>query len=346
MTIDTHNLPIRPRVAFFALDGVQSLDVTGPMEAFAVANRFGATYDLLLASEHGNPIRTHAGLTLGPAPRLAELSPDIDTLVLCGGSEEAMISAYEEGTLPKLLREAAGRSRRIVSICTGAFVLAATGLLDGRRAATHWSSAARFRQMFPQVELDADVIFVADPPYYSSAGVTAGIDLSLALIEADHGPRMALSIARELVLFLRRPGGQAQFSAGVSIPAQGPAPIVALATRILEDPSGRLNGEGRQVYDLARSVNMSERSFFRSFSKVIGITPAKFVEEARVNRAKTLLEETEDLLDQVSYEAGFGSVDALLRSFHRNVGVTPAMYRERFKIGGGAPQSGRASLRF
>lgn len=337
MTVDTRKLPTKLRVAFFALDGVQSLDVTGPMEAFAVANRFGANYDLLLSSEHNTPIRTHAGITLGPVLPLVELPREIDTLVLCGGSEEAMLSAYEEGTVPKLLRKAAGQARRIVSICTGAFVLAATGLLDGRRATTHWSSAARFKQTFPQVALDADVIFVADPPYYSSAGVTAGIDLSLALIEADHGSRMALAVARELVLFLRRPGGQAQFSTGIHIPAEGPGPIIALATRILEDPSGRLHGEGRQVCDLARSINMSERNFFRTFSRVIGTTPAKFVEEARVNRAKTLLEDTDDLLDQVGYKAGFGSVDALIRSFHKNVGITPINYRERFKIGGTAP---------
>ena len=332
MTIDPRNLPHQPVVAFFALDGVQTLDVTGPMEAFAVANRFGAAYDLRLCSEHGRPISTHAGLELGPAGQLDELPFEIDTLIICGGAEESMISAYREGRVPEKLRGLAGRSRRIVSICTGAFVLAATGLLDGRRAATHWNSAERFRQMFPHVKLDADVIFVADPPYYSSAGVTAGIDLSLALIESDHGSRMALSIARELVLFLRRPGGQTQFSTGINLPNTGPPAIVALATRILEDPSGRVHSEGRQVSDLAGIVNMSDRSFFRSFRRTVGTTPAKFVEEARVIRAKTLLEETGKLLDEVAFDSGFGSVDALLRSFQKIVGITPTAYRERFRI--------------
>ena len=148
---------------------------------------------------------------------------------------------------------------------------------------------------------------------------------------------MALSIARELVLFLRRPGGQAQFSTGISIPNAGPEPIVALATRILEDPSGRVHGEGRKVSDLAGIVNMSERSFFRSFRRTIGTTPARFVEEARANRAKTLLEETGSLLDEVAYDAGFGSVDAMLRSFQKIVGITPTAYRERFRISPSAP---------
>lgn len=243
-----------------------------------------------------------------------------------------MLRAHREGrVIPAILKRAAS-TRRIVSICTGAFVLAATGLLDGRRAATHWDSADRFRELFPQVDLDADVIFVADPPYYSSAGVTAGIDLSLALIEADHGPHMALSIARELVLFLRRSGGQSQFSTGIHIPSRGPQPIVDLATRILEDPSGRHNGEGRQVPDLAGLVNMSDRTFFRTFREVVGTTPAKFVEEARVHRARSLLEETERLLDEVAFDSGYGSVDALHRAFQKSLGITPVSYRERFRL--------------
>ncbi|WP_280652858.1 AraC family transcriptional regulator [Jannaschia formosa] len=211
MTYDPHNPPrgeARPRrVAFFALEGVQSLDVTGPMEAFAVSTRFGAAYDLVLCSEDGSSIGTHAGLSLGPAVPLASLSEPIDTLVICGGSEAAMLAARDAGTTLDVVRVQASRARRVVSICTGAFVLAAAGLLDGRRAATHWNAADRFRALFPQVDLDADAIYVSDPPFYSSAGVTAGIDLSLALIEEDHGARIALSVARELVLFLRRPGG-------------------------------------------------------------------------------------------------------------------------------------------
>lgn len=335
MTYDPHISPKPRRIAFFALDGVQSLDVTGPMEAFAVANRFGGAYGLDLCSVSSAPIRTHAGISLGPAAPLDAL-PAVDTLVVCGGSEDAMMAAWTDGTTLDALRAQASRARRVVSICTGAFVLAAAGMLDGRRAATHWNAAARFRELFPNVALDADAIYVADPPFYTSAGVTAGIDLSLALIEADHGSRVARAVARELVLFLRRPGGQAQFGVGVDLPSSGSEPILRLAARILEDPSGQLHGEGRRVPELAALAGMSERTFLRAFAAATGTTPARFVEEARLTRAKSLLEETTLGLEQVAFEAGYGSVDALLRSFHTRLGVTPGSYRARFAVAGTA----------
>ena len=330
MTYDPHIPPKLRRIAFFALDGVQSLDVTGPMEAFAVANRFGGTYELSLCSMTATPIRTHAGISLGPVAPLDALTA-VDTFVVCGGSEDAMMAAWEDGTTLDVLKAQASRSRRVVSICTGAFVLAAAGMLDGRRAATHWNAAARFRKLFPNVALDDDAIYVADPPFYTSAGVTAGIDLTLSLIEADHGSGVARAVARELVLFLRRPGGQTQFGAGIELNAKTPGPIAQLAARILEDPSGQIYGEGRQVPELAACVNMSERSFLRAFSKAIGSTPAKFVEQARLTRAKTLLEETFHPLERVAHEAGYGSVDTLLRAFQKKVGITPGDYRDRFR---------------
>ena len=317
------------------MDGVQSLDVTGPMEAFAVAGLFGGAYDLGLYALTAAPIQTNAGICLGPVTPLHDM-PAVDTLVVCGGSEKAMTAAWQDGATLDLLRTHAARARRVVSICTGAFVLAAAGLLDGRRATTHWKTAARFQEIFPDVVLDADAIYVADPPFYTSAGVTAGIDLSLALIEADHGPRVARSVARELVLFLRRPGGQAQFGAGIDLSATTPGPISELAMKILEDPSGRHHAEGRHVAALAALVNMSERTFLRAFSKAIGMTPAKFVEEARLTRAKTLLEDTTHPLEKIAFEAGFGSVDALVRSFQKKVGITPGAYRNRFRSGGSA----------
>jgi transcriptional regulator GlxA family with amidase domain len=328
------NRPQRPpnpvTVAFLALDGVQGLDVLGPMEAFAVAGRYGAAYDLRLASAAGTPIRTHAGPELGPAVALADLPSSLDTLVLCGGSEATMRQAWQDGAVVGAIRDRAPRVRRLVSICSGAFLLAATGLLDGRRAATHWQSAPVFRQLFPDVQLDADAIFVVDPPYYTSAGVTAGIDLTLALIEADYGSRVALAVARELVLFLRRPGGQAQFSAGMALSASGPKPLAALAARILDDPSGRRSGEGRTTADLAAAVAMGERTFLRAFRKATGTTPGRFVEEARLARAKLLLEQTADPLDRIAFDAGYGSVDGLTRAFRRAMGLTPGAYRARF----------------
>ncbi|MFN3954831.1 MAG: GlxA family transcriptional regulator [Pararhodobacter sp.] len=319
---------IRP-VAFFALDGVQTLDVTGPMEVFAVANTFGAQYALHLASASGATIQTHAGLQLGPATRLAALPSSLDTLVVCGGSEAAMRAASTEGSTTAWLRAHAPALRRVVSICTGAFVLAAAGLLDGRRATTHWRTVALFEKLFPQVRLEADAIFVSDPPFHTSAGVTAGIDLALALVEADHGPELALAVARELVLFLRRPGGQTQFSQGAGLQAQGEPRITRLAARILDDPAGQA-GEGRSLPALAAAVGMSERSFLRAFRKATGQSPARFVEEARLARARALLEASDDPLERVAERAGYGSCDSLFRAFRKSVGITPQDYRLRF----------------
>jgi transcriptional regulator GlxA family with amidase domain len=332
-TIVSHILPMaRPKtIAFFALAGVQTLDVTGPMEVFALANRIRpGSYDLMLASSTGQRIPTHAGLDLGPARPLALLPEGLDTLVICGGSEAAMRDAWETGTELPWLRDRAPDLRRIVSICTGAFVLAASGLLDGRRATTHWAACDEFRRLFPSVTLEPDAIFVCDPPYFTSAGVTAGIDLSLSLVEADHGAEVALAIARELVLFLRRPGGQSQFSAGAKLQAQGVSRLQMLVTSILDDPGGQVSGQGRTVPDLAQAAGMSERSFARVFVAETGLTPARFVEEARLTRAKALLEAGEDPLDRIAERAGYGATDGLHRAFQKALNISPGAYRARF----------------
>ena len=322
----------QPRsIAFFAIDGVQTLDVTGPMEVFALANRFRpGSYDLMLASPTGGPIHTHAGLDIGPARRLTLLPDGLDTLVVCGGSDAAMRAAWAAGTELSWLQARAPEFRRIVSICTGAFVLAATGLLDGRRATTHWAACDTFRQLFPAVTLEPDAIFVSDPPYYTSAGVTAGIDLSLALVEADQGAEIALAIARELVLFLRRPGGQSQFSAGANLQAQGQSRLKRLVAAILDDPGGQISGQGRTVPELARVAGMSERSFARVFRAETGLTPALFVEQARLTRAKSLLETTTDPLDRIAERAGYGASDGLYRAFQKELHISPSAYRARF----------------
>lgn len=318
------------KLVFFALDGVQSLDVIGPMEVFAVANRFGGDYELVLASFSGEPITTHAGLTLGPAAALGALPRRVDTIVVCGGSQDAMLAARSKGSALAWLRQAPSSARRIVGICTGAFILAAAGLLDGRRATTHWASIDTFRRIFPRVALEPNAIYVCDPPIYTSAGVTTGIDLCLALVEADHGSQTALAVARELVLFLRRPGGQSQFSAGASLQVAGEPRIARLATEILDDPAGRVSARARSVPALADAVGMSERSFLRAFRKSTGMSPGRFVEEARLARAKALLETSEDPLKRVAELSGYGSLDSLLRTFQKRLGVTPSDYRKRF----------------
>jgi transcriptional regulator GlxA family with amidase domain len=315
-------------VAIVALDGVQSLDVVGPMEVFAVANRFTpgqVGYRLMLASTTPGTITTHAGLELGPAGALDALPDSIDTVVLAGGSEAAMQGAVLEGRLVDWLRFRSNRSRRMASVCTGAFLLAAAGLLDGRRASTHWNNCQQFRELFPAVRLEPDAIFVVDPPFYTSAGVTAGIDLCLALVEEDFGHQVALAVARELVLFLRRPGGQSQFGAGLDIGPLGHSRMDELIAAIFEDPTGDLD-----VPSLARRAAMSERSFARRFRHKTGMAPGGFVEQARLMRAKHLLETSDWPLKRVGERAGFGSTDAMQRSFQKKLGITPNEYRARF----------------
>ncbi len=343
----SHILPTtQPRtIAFFALDGVQTLEVTGPMEVFALANRFRpGSYDLMLASPTGGPIHSHAGLDIMPARQLSLLPDGLDTLVVCGGSEAVMRAAWAAGTELSWLQARAPELRRVVSICTGAFVLAATGLLDGRRAPTHWAAGDTFRQLFPTVTLEPDAIFVSDPPYYSSAGVTAGIDLSLALVEADQGVEIALAIAHELVLFLRRPRGQSQFSAGANLQAQGQSRLKRLVAAILEEPGGQINRQGRIEPDLAHVAGMSERSFARFFCAEIGLTSALFVEQARLTRAKSLLETSTDPLDRIAERAWYGASDGLYRAFQKKLLISPSAYRARFskekRLPSGGPGKG------
>jgi transcriptional regulator GlxA family with amidase domain len=317
------------QTAILGFDGVQSLDVVGPMEVFAVANLHSPPglkpYKITLASLSGGEILTHAGLRLAGAVALKDLPDDIDTIIIAGGSEDALRAAIEDQSVLRWLTDRALRTRRIASVCTGAFVLAASGLLDGRRATTHWNRCAMLQQLCPAVRVEPNAIFIAEPPFYTSAGVTAGIDLCLSLVEADCGSAVALAVARELVLFMRRPGGQSQFSAGLQIQADATPRMRELLTAIIEDPSGDLSGTA-----LADRLAMTERTFSRNFRKETGLTPTQFVEAARVDRAKVLLETSDWPLTRVAGRAGFGSVDSLHRAFLKRVGTTPGFYRDRF----------------
>lgn len=314
------------KIALVGYPGAQSLDVVGPLEVFSMANRFGDPqgYDVILASPAGGPIVCNSGLELGGSVALADLPDGIDTVLVAGGSEDALRRAADPGLLD-WLNERARTSRRIGSVCSGAFILAAAGVLDGRRATTHWGFCDAMRSFRPAVKLEPDAIFVVDPPFYTSAGVTAGIDLSLALVEADQGPEAALAVARNLVLFMRRPGGQTQFSAGLNVQASAAPRLRRLIAEVTADPSGDLS-----VPRLAERAGMSERTFSRVFRKETGVGPATFVEMARVDRAKALLETSDWPLARVGERAGFGSVEGLHRAFNKRVGVTPGEYRERF----------------
>jgi transcriptional regulator GlxA family with amidase domain len=326
------------KVALIGYEGAQSLDIVGPMEVFSMANRFSdaPAYEIMLASADGGTIACNSGLALGGSVALEDLPEDLDTILVAGGSKDAL-RRESGGRVPEWLNRRAGTTRRIGSVCSGAFVLAATGMLDGRRATTHWDFCDEMRRFRPAVQLEPDAIFVADPPYYTSAGVTAGIDLCLSLVEADFGPQLALDVARNLVLFMRRPGGQTQYSAGLNVQVAASPRLRQLIAEISADPCGALS-----VPELAARAAMSERTFSRVFQKETGVGPAAFVEIARVNRAKALLETSDWPLARVAERAGFGGVEGLHRAFNKRVGVTPGDYRQRFgRSGGNDPMTTR-----
>jgi transcriptional regulator GlxA family with amidase domain len=314
------------KIALVGYPGAQSLDLVGPLEVFSMANRIGgaAVYELILASPAGGTIVCNSGLQLAGSTSLQELPEDLDTVLVAGGSDAALREVADEGVL-EWLRQRAATSRRIGSVCSGAFILAAAGLLDGRRATTHWGFCEAISNFRPAVMLEPDAIFVADPPFYTSAGVTAGIDLCLSFVEADHGPRLALAVARNLVLFMRRPGGQTQYSAGLNVQQAATPRLRQLIADVSADPQGDLS-----VPRLAERAAMSERTFARVFQKETGVGPAAFVEIARINRAKALLETSDWPLARIAERSGFGSVDALHRAFNKRVGATPGEFRQRF----------------
>jgi transcriptional regulator GlxA family with amidase domain len=304
---------------------VMAMDVCGPMEAFAMANFYAdrSLYRLSIAAVTTDPVKTSIGFCIVPNYALADLNSPIDTLLVAGG--HGYVAALRDRALTDWLREAAPRARRHGSICTGAFPLAASGLLDGKRATTHWSRASSFARDFPSTRLEVDSIFVRDGQTYTSAGISAGIDLALAMIEEDHGRTLALRVARSLVVFLKRPGGQSQFSTHLqaqfsSVPAIRKAQEWALA-HLSEDLS---------VKTLAGHVGMSERNFRRLFVDELGETPREYVERIRLDEARRQIEDTNLPAQAVARQCGFRTMDSLRRAFVRRLGVTPQWYRARF----------------
>lgn len=320
------------RIAIVGYDGVQALDLVGPWEVFAMANNYAgfAAYEPIMASPRGGVIVSNSGLRLEGTTALADLPAELDTVLVGGGHETGLRAMAESGAV-EWLRARQPATRRMGSVCSGALVLAATGLLDGRRATTHWGVCEALRELRPAVRVEPDAIFVADPPFYTSAGVTAGIDLCLSFVEADCGPDVALAVARNLVLFMRRPGGQSQYSAGLNVQAAALPQVRRLVADLTADPTGDLS-----LPVLADRAGMSERTFSRVFQRETGTTPAAFVEMARVDRAKALLETSDWPLARVAERAGFGSLDGLHRAFQKRVNATPGEYRQRF---GRAPQA-------
>ncbi|RKE20008.1 GlxA family transcriptional regulator [Streptomyces sp. TLI_171] len=303
-------------VLMVLFDGVQSLDVTGPVEVFDGA---GAAYALTTASPGGLPVRTTSGLTLLPDADLAQVGP-AHTLVVPGGSGARQ---YGSG-LPARIAELAGGAERIVSVCTGTFLLAEAGLLAGRRVTTHWRHSATLAARHPELTVDPEPIWVRDGPFWSSAGITSGIDLALALVEEDHGREVALAIARSLVVFLRRPGGQAQFSAQLSAQLAERDPVREVQRWITEHPEDDLS-----VESLARRAALSPRQFARVFAADVGVTPGRYVASARLEAARRRLEDTRDGVEQIARACGYGSAEAMRRAFARTLATTPADYRRR-----------------
>ena len=316
------------RVWIVAFPGAQVLDVTGPWEVFALANRAGDTraprYAVSVVAPSAGAIATSGGLALVAQRTLAQATGPVDTLIVAGG--EGTRPHRRDGRLVRWITRAARRARRVASVCTGAFLLAEAGLLDGRRATTHWAMCDALARRFPAVRVERDPIFVRDGHVFTSAGITAGIDLALQLVEEDCGRDVALTVARWLVMFLRRPGGQSQFSAQLSAQLAERDGLRDVQGWIAEHPEAELT-----VPALARRAHMSPRNFARAFRRETGVTPAAYVEAQRVEAARRLLETTAGNVAEVAAACGFGRPETMHRAFRRVLGVAPAQYRRHFR---------------
>jgi transcriptional regulator GlxA family with amidase domain len=314
-------------IELLAFPLVQLLDVTGPIQVFASANDFvleaggRPPYELKVVAQGGAQVTASAGLKLSTLP-LTLGGATVDTLMVAGG--QGVEAAAVDPVIIEWVQARAKRARRIASVCTGAFLLAASGLLDGRRAVTHWSFCAELARRFPKVRVESDPIFVRDGAVWSSAGVTAGLDLALALVEEDLGRTVALAVARYLVVFMKRPGGQAQFSTALSLQAADDE-FAALHEWISNHLSDDL-----PLPVLADQAGMSERSFSRHYAEATGLTPARAIERLRVEAARRLLSESGLPVKRICQRCGFGSEETMRRSFLRLLAVTPQDYRTRF----------------
>ncbi|WP_062982597.1 GlxA family transcriptional regulator [Nocardia anaemiae] len=315
------------RVVFLVFPGVQALDLVGPMEVFHGASQMvDGAYTVEIVGGGSQPVTSSSGLLIQPTVDLAHCSGPIDTLLVAGGLP-GVRAAEQDEELISWLQSAARRSRRVGSVCNGALLLARAGVLDGRRATTHWAACEELACRYPQVAVEGDPIFVRDGRVWTSAGVTAGMDLTLALVEDDLGRAVALEIARWLVLFLQRPGGQSQFSAQLVAQRAERRPLRELQAWITDNVAADL-----RVEVLAERACMSPRHFARAFRQEVGVTPAAYVEMARVEIARQALLDTDASIDAVAARCGFGTPETMRRAFHRRLGVGPANYRARFRL--------------
>jgi transcriptional regulator GlxA family with amidase domain len=319
-------------VVIVVFEGVDLLDITGPPEVFSLVRREvgeAADYRVVLAAATMDPVTTAAGVRVLPDMTFEEaVAGRIDTLLVPGAVEadrERGVRAVTDPSVVSWVRTLAGGARRVASVCVGAHLLAAAGLLDGRRATTHWSTARQLAAEHPEVEVDADPIFVRDGAVWTGAGISACLDLSLALVADDLGEAVALRVARQLVMYLKRPGGQSQFSVPLE-PVSGSRRVEDLRHHVL-----RCAGEPLTVADVAAHAHVSERQLTRIFKAELGMTPGAYIESVRVERARQRLETTDDTLEHIAGTCGFGTVDTLVRAFRRRLGTTPTEYRRRFR---------------
>ncbi len=317
-------------VVILGYPGVQALDMVGPFDVFtgatlnlAAQGRHEDGYDVTVASVGGQPVTTGTGLALVAQP-LPDPQASIDTVVLPGGY--GLDDARKNPDVVEWVKAVSGTARRVVSVCTGAFLAAQAGLLDGCRATTHWAFAGELAREFPSVTVDPDPIYVqSSPTVWTAAGVTAGIDLALSLVEDDHGTDVAQTVARYLVLYLRRSGGQSQFAAPVWMPRAKRAPIRDVQESIEAEP-----GAAHSICELARRAAMSPRHFSRVFTDEVGEAPGAYVDRIRTEAARRQLEETDDTVTAIAVRCGFGTAETMRRNFVRRMGISPDQYRKAF----------------
>jgi transcriptional regulator GlxA family with amidase domain len=332
------------RIGFIGFDGVVAIDLAGPADAFATAKiREGRDeprpcYEVLTIGLSKQPFASDSGIVFAPQKTL-KTAPALDTLIIPGG--KGLQTQHINRMVSAFVKARSGHTRRIVSICTGIYGLASTGLLSGRKVTTHWRYAHDVGRRFPDLQVHDNAIFIKDGPFYTSAGATAGIDLSLALIEEDYGPRVALAVARELVVYLKRSGGQEQYSEPLQFQTQSVSRLSVLTTWILS----HLN-ENLSVEALATEACLCPRHFARRFKIEFGTTPGDFVERLRLDEARRRLSIGNSSVKNVGTSVGFKSADAFRRAFERRLGVNPSDYRERFAtdVNGALPRRRRREL--
>ncbi|MFI9365643.1 GlxA family transcriptional regulator [Kitasatospora sp. NPDC053057] len=319
-------------IVIVLFEGVDLLDVTGPPEVFSLVRRETADatgYRVVLAAATIEPVTTAAGVRILPDLTFdqAAAAGGIDTLLVPGAVEvdNGRVQALTDPAVVDHVRTLAARARRVASVCVGAHLLAAAGLLDGKRATTHWSTAGQLAAEYPQIEVDADPIFIREGEVWTGAGISACLDLSLALVAEDFGEEFALRVARQLVMYLKRPSGQSQFSVPLE-PVSTTRRIEELRHHILRNLSDRLT-----VPDLAAHTHVSERQLVRIFKTELGTTPSAYIESARVELARHRLESGDDTLERIATACGFGTTDTLVRAFRRRLDTTPTDYRRRFR---------------